>query len=114
MQIIFHAHHAPISPSMRQRAERSVRKLARLRPRVVGADVRFEKDGPGCRVEILLHAPRQRDLVAVGRARFPGVALAQAVSKLEIEAARTKRTPRDRARREGRRTPAIPALAVGT
>jgi ribosome-associated translation inhibitor RaiA len=99
MLISFHAHHAPISPTMRLRAERAIRKVARMVPRAVNAAVRFGQDGPGCRVEIELHAPRQRDLVAVGRARFPGVALAGAIAKLEAEAVRIKRTPRDRVRR---------------
>ena len=99
MQIIFHARHAPVSNTMRLRAERAVRKLARLVPRTVDAVIRFAQDGPAYRVEIALHAPRTRDLVAIGRARFPGVALADAIARLEAEVTRAKRTPSDRARR---------------
>ena len=98
MEIIFHAHHAVISENMRLRAERAVRKIARRLPHTVDAVIRFEQDGPTRRVEIVLHSPRQRDLVAEGRSRYYGPALKQASEKLLTQTARVKRTPRARGR----------------
>ena len=98
MEIIFHAHHAVISDRMRLRAERAVRKIARKLARAVDAIVRFERDGPTCRVEVVLHASGRRDLIAEGRARYYGPALAEAVSKLDAQVMSSKRTPKARAR----------------
>ena len=98
MEIIFHAHHAVISDHMRQRAERLVRKLASRLPRPVDAIVRFEQDNPVRRVEIVLHAPRRRPLVAEGSARNYGPALSQAATRMEAQLKRVKRTPKARAR----------------
>ena len=98
MDIIFHAHHAVSSDRMRLRAERAVRKVARKLARAVDAIVRFERDGPTCRVEIVLHAPGRRDLIAEGRARYYGPALAVAVSKLDAQVMSRKRTPKARGR----------------
>ena len=98
MDIIFHAHHAVISDRMQRRAERAVRRTARKLGRTVDAIVRFERDGPTSRVEILLHAPGRRDLVAEGHARYYGPALAEAVGRLEAQAVSRKRTPKARGR----------------
>ena len=98
MEIIFHAHHAVISDHMRQRAERLVRKLASRLSRPVDAIVRFEQDNPVRRVEIVLHAPRCRRLVAEGSARNYGPALSQAAARMEAQLKRVKRTPKARAR----------------
>ena len=102
MEIIFHAHHAVISARMQLRAERAVRKVARKLTRAVDAIVRFERDGPTSRVEIVLHTPGRRDLVAEGHARYYGPALAEAVAKLDAQAMSAKRTPRARARTRSR------------
>ena len=98
MEIIFHAHHAVISDHMRQRAERLIRKLAGRLSRPVDAVVRFEQDNPVRRVEIVLHAPRCRRLVAEGSARNYGPALSQAAARMEAQLKRVKRTPKARAR----------------
>src|SRR5205823_13221323 len=45
MEIVYHAHHATITPGMRLRTERRLRKLERRLGRVVDATVRFEEDG---------------------------------------------------------------------
>ncbi|HUF27178.1 MAG TPA: HPF/RaiA family ribosome-associated protein [Gemmatimonadaceae bacterium] len=103
MDIIFQAHHAVISDRMRLRAERAVRRTARKLSRAVDAVVRFERDGPISRVEILLHAPRHRDLIAEGRARYYGPALAAAVAKLDAQVVSQKRTPKARGRALARR-----------
>lgn len=103
MDIIFHAHHAVISDRLQRRSERAVRRVARKLGRAVDAVVRFERDGPTSRVEIVLHSPRRRDLVAEGRARYYGPALAEAVQRLDAQAASRKRTPKARGRALARR-----------
>ena len=60
---------------MRKRAEAGVRRIGRLIGRAVDAVIRFEQDGPVKRVEIVLHAPSTRDLVARAESRYFGIAL---------------------------------------
>ena len=93
MEIIFHAHHANVSDRMRRRAEATVRKAALRLSRTVDGIIRFEQDGPVKRVEILLHAPRRRDLVARGEGKFFGPAFATAMNRLiaQIQALRAGR-----------------------
>ena len=98
MDIIFHAHHAIVSERMRRRAEAAVRKAAVRLGRTVDGIIRFEQDGPVKRVEILLHAPRQRDLMGRGQGRYFGPAFATAMDKL-IAQIRPLRASRRTARR---------------
>jgi ribosome-associated translation inhibitor RaiA len=98
VEIIYHAHHAVMSNGMRARADKLVRKLGARLSRPVDAIVRFEQDGPVRRVEIALHAPRRRAIVAEGTARTYGPALAEAAKCMETKIARMKRTPKSRAR----------------
>jgi ribosome-associated translation inhibitor RaiA len=98
VEVIFHSHNAVISDRLRTRAESRVRKLGARVSRAVDAVVRFEQDGPTRHVEIVLHASPRRRLVSNGYARRYGPALAEAVSKLETQLARSKRTSRARAR----------------
>ena len=105
MEIIFQAHHATISERMRTRAERAVQKTAQRLQRPVDAIVRFEEDGPTRRVEIVLRAPRHRNLVAEGCARYYGPALAEAVERLQAQIPKKRavrvrgtRSPNGRAR----------------
>ena len=98
MDIIFHAHHAIVSERMRRRAEAAVRKAAVRLGRTVDGIIRFEQDGPVKRVEILLHAPRQRDLMGRGQGRYFGPAFAAAMDKL-IAQIRPLRASRRTARR---------------
>ena len=109
MEIIVHAHNAVISDRMRTRAERAVRKVAQRLSRTVDAIVRFERDGPTCRVEIILHAPRHRNLVAEGHAKFYGPALANALNRLEAQLPK-KDNPKSRARAQARRRDALASL----
>lgn len=102
MEIMFHSHHAEVSDHMRRRAQRGIEKVARRLSRAVDAIVRFEGDGPLRRVEIVLHAPRSRKLVAAGEGRFFGTALAVALSRMEARTGRVKRAAKERARRIGR------------
>jgi ribosome-associated translation inhibitor RaiA len=92
MEIIFHAHHASISPRLQQRAEQCIRKLVQRWGRAVDAIVRFEEDGPTRRVEILLHAARGRRLVARGEGRSFGPALSTALDRLDARVSHVKRT----------------------
>ena len=103
MEVIFQSHHAVISPNMRLRAERVVRRIARRLPRPVDAIVRFEQDGPIRRVELVLHASQRKDLIAEGFARYYGPALNEAASKLLAQVNRQKRTPKTRGRTLARR-----------
>jgi ribosome-associated translation inhibitor RaiA len=98
VEIIFHAHHANVSDRMRRRAEAAVRRAGLRLGRAVDAIIRFEQDGPVKRVEIVLHAPRQRDLIARAEARFFGPAFAAAMERLAVQI-RTLRTTRRRAER---------------
>ena len=98
MEIVFSAHHAVISDSMRLRAERAVEKAAKRLGRATDARVRFEQDGPTRRVEIVLHAKRQRRLVAEGSAKFFGAALAGALARLQAQLPK-KDTPKTRTRK---------------
>jgi hypothetical protein len=94
VEIIFQSHHATVSPFMRDRAERGVRKLAARLSRTVDAVIRFEADGPLRRVLSVLHAPRHQDVRAEGAApRFAG-ALSQALRRLDAQTRDPKRPPR--------------------
>ena len=111
MQIVIQAHHAEISEPMRERARRAVERVAERISRTVNAIVRFEGDGPMRRVEIVLHCPRQRTMVAEGKARAAEAALAAAITRLRRQAAAAKHT-RKSAKGDGRlaaRVPVVPA-----
>ena len=91
MEIIFQAHNATVSDRLRERAERAVLKASQRLKRAVDAVIRFEHDGPTRRVEIVLRAPRHKNLVAEGSAeRFP-TALSVAVARLEAQTRQQKR-----------------------
>jgi len=98
MEIIFHSHHAAISPRLQQRAEQAVRRLVERLGRGVDAVVRFEGDGPTRRVEVVLHAPRGRRLVAHGEGRSFGPALTEALDRLAARVSHAKRTRKATAR----------------
>ena len=102
MEIVFQSHHAKVSDRMRERARLAVMKLGRGLVRAVDAVIRFEEDGPTRRVEIVLHTPRRRAMVAEGTARFFGPALAYAIDRLEAQARQLKRTPKARSRKLAR------------
>jgi ribosome-associated translation inhibitor RaiA len=94
VEIIFHAHHATISDSMRRRAQAGARRAGRRAGRAVDAVIRFEQDGPVKRVEIVLHTSSRRDLVARGESRYYGLALTAALERLNAQI----RTLRDSAK----------------
>ena len=98
MDVIFHSHNAVISERLRSRAESIIRKLESRITRAVRATVRFEQDGTTRRVEIEMHASRRRPLISNGYGRTYGPALSEAVQNLQAQLARSKRTPKARAR----------------
>jgi ribosome-associated translation inhibitor RaiA len=102
VEILFQSHHAQVSDRMRERARVAVTKLGARLARAVNAVVRFEEDGPTRRVEIVLHAPRRRAVVAEGTARFFGPALAFAIERLDAQTQKVKRTPKARSRKLAR------------
>lgn len=99
MDIVFHGHGVSVSHHMRQRAIRGVRKLTVRNERAVDAIIRFEEDGPRRRVEIVLHAPRHRRLVAEAEGRYFGPTLTSALARLRIQIGALKKTARARAAR---------------
>ena len=104
MEIIFHAHHADISPRLQQRAESALRRVVVRLGRAVDATVRVEEDGPTRRVELVLHAPRGRRLVARGEGRFFGPALTIALGRLNAQIARNKTARNGSARKRAARS----------
>jgi hypothetical protein len=96
MEVIFHAHHAPMSDRLRRRAREGVTKLAKRLGHPVDAIVKFEEDGPTRRVEITLHAPRRKPLIGTGAGRYTGTALTEALHRVEaqVETVRRKRLAR--------------------
>ncbi len=97
MEIIFHAHHANVSDRMRKRAESAVRTAGLRLKRTVDAIIRFEQDGPVKRVEIMLHAPRQKGLIARAEGKYFGPVFTSALERLSTQIRRltaTRRTAR--------------------
>lgn len=99
MEILWRSHNARVTEVVRDKAELAITKLARRLRRAVDAHVVFEHDGPTRRVEIVLHAPRHRRLVAEGRARQYAVALDRAIEHLASQTNHAKRPAKERARR---------------
>lgn len=102
MEILFQSHHAQVSERLRERARASVMRLGARLARAANAVVRFEEDGPTRRVEIVLHAPRRKAMVAEGSARFFGPALTYAIDRLDAQTRQLKRTPKARSRKVAR------------
>lgn len=100
MEIIVQAHQTVLSNAMRARAERAAHKLATLLDRPVDTTVRFEPDGIGQRVEIVVHAAQRRALVAAATDRRAAAALAEAARRIEAQILRLKR-PRNARRGAG-------------
>jgi ribosome-associated translation inhibitor RaiA len=90
VEIVFHAHNAPIPDRLRRRAEVALERVDGL-AHAVDATVRFEQDGPVKRVEIVLHAPRQKNVIALGEAKFYGPALNTAIDKLKAQVRKLRR-----------------------
>jgi ribosome-associated translation inhibitor RaiA len=88
---------------MREKAAQMVSKVARRLRRTVDATVFFDSDGPTRKVEIVLRAPRQRALVAEGRARQYAAALDRAIEHLASQTNHAKRPAKERARRAAKR-----------
>lgn len=103
MEIQFNVHNAEVSPAMRSRAERQVRRAAKRIPRVVSAVIRFEQDGAVRRVAIVLQAPKHHDLIARAEGKFFGPVLVQALARVLAQASRERQSlPKARARQYAR------------
>ena len=94
MDIVLHAHQAEVPETLRAAAEAALRRIGERRRRLVNALVRFVADGPQRRVEIVLHAPRQRALVASAASAGFEPALAVALDRVEAQLARVRRPRR--------------------
>ncbi|MBC8087433.1 MAG: hypothetical protein H7Z40_09205 [Phycisphaerae bacterium] len=94
MEIILHAHHADVPANLQRDAIEAVKVIAARLKRVVDAIVRFESDGPERRVEIVLRAPRRREVVAQGFDRQFEPALALALTRLQSQVGRARRSKR--------------------
>lgn len=93
---MIHCHQTEVTESLRARAEEGVRRAAARLRRAMDATVCFDVDGIHRTVEIVLHAPRYRRLVACGAGRRHEVALSEALERLDaqiqrIRSARKKR-----------------------
>ncbi len=113
MDIVFHGHNA-VSDYLRQRASTGVRKLTARLDRAVHVNVRFEEDGRTRRVEIELHAPRHRRLVAEARGRHFGPTLTSALERLRAQIGGVKKTVRAARVRAQTRARARPAARTRT
>jgi ribosome-associated translation inhibitor RaiA len=99
----FNVHNAEVSPAMRARAERHVRRVAKRIPRVVSAVIRFEQDGAVRRVTLVLQAPKHHDLIARAEGKYFGPVLVQAIARVLAQASRQRQSlPKARARRFAR------------
>lgn len=90
MEIQFHGHQTEITDGLRHRAAEGARKLAAHLQRAVDADIWFGEDGVLKTVEIKLHAPRRKNLVAKSEAKFHEAALTEAIAKLDAQIRRLK------------------------
>ena len=103
METQFNVHNAEVSPAMRARAERQVRRAAKRIPRVVSAVIRFEQDGAVRRVTLVLQAPKHHDLIARAEGKYFGPVLVQAIARGLAQASRQRQSlPKARARRFAR------------
>ena len=107
MQIQIHAPEPLVPSVIRERAESGVRKLASRLGGATDATVKFDTDGGPRSVEVMLHAPGHRPLVARAAGRHFGAALRDALSALQQQITHAKRT-----RKELGRTVAVETRAV--
>ncbi len=90
MEVQFHGHQTEINDGLRRRATDGAQKLMEHLGRAVDADVWFGENGVLKTVEIVLHAPRYKKLVAKGEAKYHEAALTDAIAKLDAQIRRIK------------------------
>jgi ribosomal subunit interface protein len=90
MEIQFHGHQTEITDGLRARAADGAQKLAEHLGRPVDADVWFDEDGVTKTVELVLHAPHYKKLVAKGGGKYHEPALTEAIAKLDAQIRRLK------------------------
>ena len=96
MEIVVQSHHAAVSERTIERARRAIAAFGEAHGELVDATIRFEKDNPHRRVELVIRGARRRTYVAEGTARFYGPALNQALGRIEVQI--RERIARSRAR----------------
>jgi ribosome-associated translation inhibitor RaiA len=102
MDIVFHSHHAPLSPRLQQRTERALRKLDERIGGATAASVLFEEDGTTRRVEIIVRARRNKRFVAEAEGRYLGPAVNVALDRLTAQVRAAKRVKKSESRRATR------------
>ena len=90
MEIQIHGHGVEVTDGLRVRAREGATKLVEHLGRDVDADVFFDEDGVMKTVEILLHAPRYKKLVAKAEAKYHEPALTEAIAKLDAQIRKLK------------------------
>lgn len=90
MEVVIHAHRSSVTDALRSRADEGVRRCAEHLRRAVDADICFARDGVERTVEISLHAPRARRLVACGAAPSHDAALGIALDRLDAQVRRLR------------------------
>jgi len=98
MEIHFHGHQTEITDGLRHRASEGASKLAEHLQRAVDADIWFGEDGVLKTVEIKLHAPGKKGLVAKSAAKFHEAALTDAIAKLDAQIRRLKLAKKQQAK----------------
>lgn len=99
MEIVVQSHHASVSDRTVERARRAVEAFGERHGELVDATIRFEKDNPLRRVELVVRATRRRTYVAEGTGRYFGPALSQALSRIETQIRERLARTRARARK---------------
>lgn len=90
MEIQIHGHGLEVTDSLRVRARDGAAKLVEHLGRDVDADVWFDENGVLKTVEIVLHAPRYKKLVAKSEAKYHEPALTDSIAKLDAQIRKLK------------------------
>ena len=90
MEVVIHGHQTEVTDVLKARATDGVRKLNEHFQRLISADVRFEEDGVFKSVEVVVHAPRNTQLVARAESKYHETALNDAIAKLDAQIRKLK------------------------
>lgn len=90
MEIKTHGHHTEITDSLRIKADDGARKLADHLQRAVNVDIWFGENGVMKTVEIVLHAPKYKNMVAKAESKYHEPALTDAIAKMDAQIRRLK------------------------
>ncbi len=95
MNVTITARHCMVAESLRRRTAARVARLRRYDPRVLVADVAFDKDHDEYTAEARLEIPREPAIIARASARDPGVALDRMLDRLRRQLKRERERARD-------------------